>query len=211
MGYGMCRWRREFTAVFTLLFIAAAFLMGGCTESCQREMAYDESRRKSESGFEGQYDGRKEGERCGLEDKEHFEKTGALLNGRRPPDPDVPSYVDEEVYRQGFVIGFYEGYDEVFPAAQNIPPVGIEETDWEELDIETDVEIFDEYKLGFNNGEVRGYDAGFDAGLHGTVIEMPEITGRSEDYERGFCDGWAKGYEEGFEQGRYFKEIEEGS
>ena len=193
--------KRALAAICAFLFVAGIFLLGGCGITLERK--------QSESGFEGYDEGHRTGFEYGQGDKEHFEKTGELLSGRRPPDPHVPSYVDEETYKKAFVIGFYEGYDKAFPESQDIPPVGMEETEGEDPEIDLDVEIFDDYQLGFNEAKIPGYNAGFDDGLHGTETEIPEITGKSEEYVRGFCDGWAEGYEEGYQRGVEWKETKE--
>ncbi|MBN2027180.1 MAG: hypothetical protein JW854_10530 [Actinobacteria bacterium] len=131
------------------------------------------------------------------------------MHGRRPDNPDVSGVEYKEDYTEGFVAGFYEGYDEAWPEFMDFPATGMEESEEEDLDIGLDVEIFDDYQLGFNDARQPGYNAGFDDGAYGGKTEKPVNTGMSEEYLRGFDDGWAEGYAEGYEAGTEWKKVKE--
>lgn len=205
---GSVRIRKKLALAVVLLIFATAPLVGSCGWGNNGE-THDYLSQEDFMREQGRIAGYSEGLNCGQEDKNHFEETGELLHGRRPGNPDVPEAEYEKDYTDGFRDGFYKGYDEAWPEFMDFPATGMEQSEEEDLDTGLDVDIFDEYKLGFNDGRLAGYNAGFDDGAYGGKTAKPANTGMSEDYLRGFDDGWAEGYAEGYENGTEWKEIKE--
>jgi hypothetical protein len=209
----------------SLLLICAAVLAGTALAGagCAKDSRGKEISSKEEAYWEGFIPGKDCGRQYGRADKEQYKKDGTLEYGRRPPSVETPWYItDEEMFQKAFATGFYEGYDEEWPEYNfSVKPGGQKEAakpeaheeaaetvPQEELEIEDlDIEILDEYSLGFNDGKLAGHNAGFDAGAYGAHTEKPANVGMSEDYLRGFNDGWADGYPEGYQEGVWWKEL----